>query len=278
MPKNVGDGNVFAAAGNGSGIANPATDLSVALHMFRLRCLWAKIHVALFTDTKRICTTDEAYTARIQQLRIELDQWRATAPPEPHRTGEALTLFGSKDWYDSNYSHSILLLHRNHLIEARAAVPGPIVLACLDATESISRGYYRQIILGHVGCTWGCLHVLFLAGLTYLHCLWTSAAARESRHLDTVSNTCMDCSMVFAVMAERWDRAAPYRDIFETLSRKTIAMMVGDNAPSMSEWPDSFGASTLAESGSLEDPWEVMQWINEDLLQQSTEVPGTFSI
>ncbi|CAK7234280.1 hypothetical protein SEUCBS140593_008889 [Sporothrix eucalyptigena] len=278
LPKNIGDGNVFAAAGSGAGVSSPATDLSVALHMFRLRRLWAKIHVALFTDTKRIRTTDKAYTARIQQLRTELDEWRATAPPEPPRTGAALTLFGSKDWYDSNYSHSILLLHRNHLIEARATVPGPIVLACLDATESISRGYYRQFILGHVNCTWGCLHVLFLAGLTYLHCLWTSAAARESRHLDTVSNTCMDCSMVFAVMAERWDRAAPYRDMFETLSRKTIAMMIGDKDPSVSEWPENMGASMLAESSSLEDPWEVMQWINEDLLQQPMDEPGTFPL
>ncbi|KAL1888277.1 hypothetical protein Sste5346_009669 [Sporothrix stenoceras] len=284
LPKNIGDGNVFATAtNNNSGVAPPAPDLSVALHMFRLRRLWAKVHVALFTDTTRIRTTDEEYTARIRQFQVELDEWRATAPPEPPRTGEALTLFGSNDWYNSNYSHSVLLLHRNQLIEARSAVPAPIVIACLEATECISRGYYRQFILGHVGCTWGCLHVLFLAGLTYLHCLWTSAAARAARPLNSVTNTCMDCSMVFAVMAERWDRAAAYRDMFETLSRKTMAMLVevgvSDSEPSMSAWPGSVaGASTIvAESGSLEDPWEVMQWINEDLLQPG-EDPGTFSI
>lgn len=245
--------------------------------MFRLRCLWAKIHVALFSDTRRIRATDESYGARIRQLREELEEWHSTMPPEPPRTGEALSLFGSKDWFDANYSHSILLLHRNHLIETRAAVPDHIVLECLEAAESISRGYHRQFVTGKVGYTWSALHFLFLAGLTYLHCLWTSSTARDSRLLDTVSNTCMDCSMVLAVMAERWAGAAPYRDIFESLSRKTISMMMADNEPS--GWPDSFEASTVAESGSLEDPWEVMQWINGDLLsQQSTEVPGMFPV
>ncbi|CAK7212902.1 hypothetical protein SBRCBS47491_001621 [Sporothrix bragantina] len=289
LPQNIGDGNVFADAHPGTGICAPAPDLSVALHMFRLRRLWAKIQFALFSDTSnntkntrvRIRTTEPAYIARIQQLQAELDDWRATAPPEPPRTGEALTLFGSKDWYDSNYSHSILLLHRNHLIEARSAVSAPIVHACLEATERISRGYYRQFILGRVGCTWGCLHVLFLAGLTYLHSLWTSPAARAARSLSAVSSTCMDCSMVFAVMAERWTRAAAYRDMFERLSRKTMAMLVEqgqstENSLEASAWPGSVGASTLAvESGSLEDPWEVMQWINEDVLQ--TEETSGFS-
>ncbi|KAL1872464.1 hypothetical protein VTK73DRAFT_1461 [Phialemonium thermophilum] len=284
FPKNVGDGALLAAAGGASVLgqlpfSSAATDMSVAIHMFRLRCIWAKIHVALFSDTRRIRATDESYSERIRQLRAELEEWYATIPPEPPRTGEALSLFGSKDWYDANYSHSILLLHRNHLIETRAAVPDHIVLECLDAAESISRGYYRQFVTGSVGYTWSALHFLFLAGLTYLHCLWTSPTARSSRLLDNVSSTCMDCSMVLAVMAERWGGAAPYRDIFENLSRRTISMMMADNDPAVSEWPDSFGVSTLANSGGLEDPWEVMQWIGGDvLLQQPTSVSGTFAI
>ncbi|ERS97290.1 hypothetical protein HMPREF1624_06622 [Sporothrix schenckii ATCC 58251] len=289
LPQNMGDGSVFADAHGGTGLCAPAPDLSVALHMFRLRRLWAQIHVALFSDSTtrvRIRTTDAAYTARIQQLQAALDAWRAAAPPAPPRTGAALTLFGSPDWYDTNYHHSILLLHRNHLVEARAAVPAPVVHACLDATERIARGYYRQFVLGRVGCTWGCLHVLFLAGLTYLHSLWTSPAARAARSLSAVSSTCMDCSMVLAVMAARWTRAAAYRDMFETLSRKTMAMLAGDGmnggdinnnkgSPDTAAWLESVEASTLAaESSGLDDPWEVMQWINEDAL---TEAPETFA-
>ncbi|OAA54160.1 Transcription factor [Niveomyces insectorum RCEF 264] len=244
----------------------PPSSMAVAIHVFRQRCLWAKMYAALFSDTKRVPATDTAYTARIRQLRVELDAWRATAPPDvPRLSGTALTLFGSKDWYEVNYSHSILLLHRNRLLETRggaSAAPDHIVLECLDAAENISRGYHRQFVTGRVGYTWGALHFLFLAGLTYLHCLWTAPTARRSRPWDTVSNTCMDCSMVFVVMAERWGGAAPYRDIFGSLSRRTISMMMADQDPLQSAWPASFETSALAECGNLEDPWEAMQWIS----------------
>lgn len=68
-----------------------------------------------------------------------------------------------------------------------------------------------------------------MAGLTYLHCLWTSPAVREAIRQDDVISTCTDCTIVLVVMSERWAGASPYRDIFEALAARTMTMMVDKN-------------------------------------------------
>ncbi|KAF7541951.1 hypothetical protein G7054_g357 [Neopestalotiopsis clavispora] len=192
------------------------------------------------------------YSSEVQQLRHELETWRSTAPPAVNHRDQALSLFGQDDWYDVNYSYSILLLHRRHLTNTKKEVPDEVILECLQAAENICSRYRRQYVGGSVGYTWGAIHFIFLAGLTYLHCLWISPAARKSRRHDTVSSTCTDCTMVLVVMAERWTGATPYRDIFETLSKRTITMMTDLNMTHNNTDTGGLG-------GVVQDPWAVTQ-------------------
>lgn len=226
--------------------------MSVAIHVFRLRRLWAAIHTSLFSDTTPIRTNHLSYHEKVQQLRHELETWRSTAPPAVHHRDQALSLFGQDDWYDVNYSYSILLLHRRHLTNTKKEVPDEVILECLHAAENICSRYRRQYVGGSVEYTWGAIHFIFLAGLTYLHCLWISPAARKSRRHDTVSSTCSDCTMVLVVMAERWTGATPYRDIFETLSKRTITMMTDLNMTHNNTDNGGLG-------GIVQDPWAVTQ-------------------
>ncbi len=67
--------------------------------------------------------------------------------------------------------------------------------------------------------------MLFLAGLAYLYCLWSSSSVRMTARRGDVCTTCTACTTVLVIMAERWKAASPYRDIFETLASKTINMI-----------------------------------------------------
>jgi hypothetical protein len=89
--------------------------------------------------------------------------------------------------------------------------------------------------------TWGSLHILFLGGLTYLYCLWKSKHVRETARRADVVNTCMACTTVLVIIAERWKTSASYRDIFEALSERTINMICGDGTR-----PDTTGTPTVA--------------------------------
>ena len=204
---------------------DPPTSMSTALHVSRLRCLWARIHSSLYSDITTSSSDHPTYKHRVTQLRSELDSWISHIPPIPIRTGPALSIFATRDWYDLNYSETILLLYRGQLTGGCDIEDG-VFLECARAAEHICRGYRRQYIGKPVNYTWGTLHVLFSAGLTYLHCLWTSAVVRKAAWHDRMSSTLTDCIMLLVVMAERWKSAAPYRDTFETLSSRTTNMMV----------------------------------------------------
>jgi hypothetical protein len=225
------------------------TSMSTALHVFYLRCLWARIHTSLYSDT-RLCNPD---LTRTEELRTELENWLASAPPVTPRVGDALSIFGSRDWFDLNYNFTILLLYRGQLTDSRGAAD-TVFTACFQASANICHGYRRQYIGRPVNYTWGALHFLFMAGLTYLHCLWTSPAVREVVRNDDLNSTCTDCTIVLVVMAEKWKGAAPYRDIFEALAGRTMTMMVDKNHE---QW---MSPTTWGLSDGL-DPADLTQWI-----------------
>lgn len=61
----------------------------------------------------------------------------------------------------------------------------------------------------------------------------------------------MDCSMLLAVIAERWRSAGPYRDLFEALCNRTTTMMMdksyGDGTPTTSNMADFVNPEDLTQ-------------------------------
>ncbi|KAH6974178.1 fungal-specific transcription factor domain-containing protein [Ilyonectria sp. MPI-CAGE-AT-0026] len=208
-----------------SSCSDPPTTMSTALHVFRIRCLWARTHASIYSDAAVSNPNHPTYSTRVKQLRTELEDWIASIPPIPARHGSALSIFATRDWYDLNYSETVILIYRDQLT-GHTNVEDSVFMECARAAESICHGYRRQYIGKPVNYTWGTLHVLFSAGLTYLHCLWTSPAVGDAVWYDGMSSTLMDCTMLLVVIAERWKGATPYRDIFEALSNRTTAMMM----------------------------------------------------
>jgi hypothetical protein len=203
--------------------------MSSAIHAFRLRRLCARIQTSLYSDLTLCSPTHPTYQSRTENLRALLEEWRSSIPPiMPSRDG-TLSVFTGNDWFNLTYSYSILLLYRGQLTNSKGKCAVSIFTECLQNSESICHAYSRQYIGRPTSYTWGALHLLFLAGLTYLHCLWTSPELREVVRQDDVSSTCTNCTMVLVVMAERWQAAAPYRDMFKALASRTMTMLVDKN-------------------------------------------------
>lgn len=239
------------------------TTTSTAIHVFKLRCIWARIHTSFFSDTARLSVDDMTYTSRIQQLRADLDEWLATTPPSREFSSSDLTMFLKQDWYELNYSYTLILLYRNQLAEFKDS-SSQIFQDCLQAARTICQGYRRLYIGTSIRYTWSTLHVIFLAGLVYLHCLWTSPTARTAIRPEEITKTCTDCTMVLVAIAEGWQGASPYRDAFEALASRTIGMIMNSNFPAASptQWqvpPDfgdhdnwAFNLNDLIETGGLD--------------------------
>ncbi|KAJ5747041.1 transcriptional activator protein acu-15 [Penicillium nucicola] len=195
-----------------------------AIHTFRIRRLLSRIHSTLYSNGETFCSRTNSRQTAIQQLREEVENWYLEIPPTP-AAKEPLTLFPTSDWFDLEYNYAIIQLYRSEIIHGPTGAGDDVFIQCMRASESICHGYRRQFVGKPTSSTWTALHELFLGGLTYLHCLWTSPAAREAHANGQVSSTCSDCTIALVIMAERWHAAAPYRDIFETLSNLTMKMM-----------------------------------------------------
>lgn len=201
-----------------------------ALQTFRIRRLLARIHTSLYSNKMPCCSEKPTHDTQIQDFRAEVEKWRSELPLTAPHHGEVLSLFATSEWFDLEYYYTILQLYRVQIINNQAGTVDEVFFNSLQAAENICHSYRRLFLGKPTSYTWTALHELFLAGLTYLHCLWTSPAVRDAQRQGQVSSTCTDCTIVLVIIAERWENAAPYRDIFEKLANRTIMMM--DDKPS----------------------------------------------
>lgn len=230
--------------------------MSTALHVIRLRHIWARLHASLYSDVNN--TDNTTHDDRVPLFRAEIDAWLASTPPIPPRTGAALSILATQDWYDLSYSETIIMLYRGRLIDhsGGAAANDDVFLQCARAAESICLKNRRLYIAKPVNCTWGTLHVIFSAGLTYLHCLWTSAAVRHQTSLDEMNSTLTSCTMLLTVIADRFKGAASYRDVFEALCSRTKKMMVDGGG-------EQSGVQLLTMDPCDVAPGRFTQWMAE---------------
>ncbi|KAH7227308.1 fungal-specific transcription factor domain-containing protein [Fusarium oxysporum] len=188
----------------------------------------------------------ESYQAQVSALRKELDDWMAETPPEPCRSGAPITVFASIEDYKITYNESIILLYRGQLTKG-SNEQSAVLWECMTAATSICHSCKRLYIGKPINYTWSTLHVIFMAGLTILHCLWTSSTVRQAARIDSVSSTFTNCTMLLAIMAERWEGAAPYRDLFGALSSRAMATVVEQNR-------DNGRVTVPAPAGNSENP------------------------
>ncbi|KAL3466250.1 fungal-specific transcription factor domain-containing protein [Aspergillus heterothallicus] len=268
-PLDIDDAFITATGIHGSprkSHTDPPTTMTKAIHTFRIRRLLSRIHSTLYSNAPPLqdchCTAGKhTQASQIEALRAELEAWRAETPPPTPHPREALALFSTPDWFDFEYYYTLLQLYRVQIIDHdnhdnHEDSPSPssstesTFLTVLHASSQICHSYRRQFLSNrNLSYTWTALHELFLAGLTYLHCLWTSPAARRLYRPGQVSRTCTDCTVVLVLIAERWSGAAVYRDIFGVLAQRTAGIMDGE-----------VGGGRGMEGG---DSWEAVEGLEQ---------------
>lgn len=187
--------------------------MSCANHVYKLRQIWSKIHETICSKGMPL-PADFKFVASMHR---EIDAWYKNTLEQYYAGfGGRLSVFSSKEWFTIAYNHTILAINRRHMIisskgsatqylgdqSARQAVTNAF-LTSLTAAREICLLYRQLYISCLVTYTWGSLHMLFLAGLTYLHTLWTSSDVRRTTRRDDVYATCTACTMVLVIMAER---------------------------------------------------------------------------
>lgn len=264
-----------------------------AIHVINLRRLWSKIHGSLYGDSA-VCQQGRGTAdSTIHDLRQQLESWRSSTPlqTEVRTSGSRpLSVYTSREWFTLAYNHSILLLYRplindtaDQVIQSNDQV-GLADMAfeeCYKNAQQMCMTYRSLYQQPSIQFTWGSLHILFLGGMTYLYCLWRSPKIRQTARLKDVMGTCMACSIVLIIIAERWKLATAYRDMFEKLTERTINMLEMDisrrnQASNSSEVPGP-GLDMFADDVLPFDQWILdldnvgvppeSDWLVQELLE-----------
>lgn len=257
-----------------SQVTDAPTLMTGAIHAIKLRRLWTQLNDQLYSVKNGKCTNDCLDQSTYGDLRQRLEEWRASAPDHlDHSASHPLSVFASKSWFQLAYDHSILLLYRHYMVlpptnheavsthqpmgvtsDNQETVEG-ILEECFLRAKDVCLIYRRIYQSSSVQFTWGSLHILFLSGLTYLFCLWRSERIRAKIKQSDIITTCLACSTVLIIVAERWNLATSYRDIFEALSQKTIAMICDGSNNLSNANRESASTSTFTEA---QQPWQSL--------------------
>lgn len=198
--------------------------MSAAIHTIRIRQIWARIQTFIYPQVN---ADGLAHSPAIfESFKRELLEWLDAAPHQLPSNQWNNNAFGSKEWFNLMYHQSIIILNHKRLAwQGRESNSSQVYLDCADSAQSICKTYRQLYVTQRLNDTWGALHVLFLGGVTFLHCLWSSAEVRQIYRQDQVSSTCTSIIIVLAIMAERWSAVGVYRDAFEMLASATQTML-----------------------------------------------------
>lgn len=206
--------------------------------MIKIRQLWSKLSTHVYTTLpERIHGTSLKPGTSIEELRKELEDWKSFIPRANDRSpSNPLSVFASHQWFQLAYNHTILLLYRQYLVVGDDGSSQTQDLGIVNRAFEECYARAREMCIIYrwlyqkptIQFTWGSLHMLFLAGLTYLYCLWRSDSVRQAVRQSDIVDTCMACQTVLVIIAERWQVATSYRDLFEALSKRTIKMICDD--------------------------------------------------
>jgi hypothetical protein len=234
---------------------DPPTNVTRAVYSIRLRALQGRIQTALYSDTRDSEPRSQSYDETIAQLRLGLEAWKSELPDVLPPTGPALSLFMTADWSLLVYNQAVLQLYRPQLTSSAInATKSDITDLCVPLAAHLCHAYRRQYFGKPTTYTWGALHELFLAGLTYVYCIRVSPTIRARLGYEKISKTCNDCTITFVILAERWKDAAPYRDLFEAISSTTLALVSQPQPSQPSDMSQTLGSQlSLSEDHSLSD-------------------------
>ncbi|KAL4932451.1 fungal specific transcription factor domain-containing protein [Aspergillus undulatus] len=159
-----------------------------ALHVVKLRRLWARFNDCLYSKVTHFSDITHTQETTTSTLREELEEWWSSLPSQlDFGQSNPLSVFASSEWFRLAYDHSILLLYRPFITASvdqegknRASYAGPndspnkdIIDNAFDECAKCAREmcllYRRLYQSSSIQFTWGSLHIPFLGGLSYIY-------------------------------------------------------------------------------------------------------------
>ncbi|BGP20902.1 hypothetical protein JCM10213v2_009067 [Rhodosporidiobolus nylandii] len=187
------------------------TNMSFAIHTFRLRQIEAKILEAVYRGQ------GGASEADAMALVAELTLWWTQSPRLGRERPELAC------WFEMRFHFAVLLLHQQNLLQAKAG-DAVIETCAISAAALCSLSEAKSATSYPASFPLLSLHTTFLAGITFLLCIRLDPS-RPSLDLAATTAACEDCAATLALFLPGWSAAPGYLRIFRTLAAETLAIL-----------------------------------------------------
>ncbi|KAK7203816.1 fungal-specific transcription factor domain-containing protein [Myxozyma melibiosi] len=210
------------------GIVKPPEDTppsykQVAVHIFQIRRLQSEVQTILYERAelpRRFATLKEWQTNMARRL----EEWHNSSPKSAKDMNCNFNLY----FLDLNYQQTRLLLHGISPAIPRPSVEAFFIIA--DASEHVIRAYRQLHREKNINYTWMAVHNLFMAGTSYLYCLYHSKEVRQRTRMDVIDFNTMACIHVLSGMVDKCDAASGCRDTFELLTAAILRLCYNEKA------------------------------------------------
>lgn len=207
-------------------------DIPVACHVFKLRRIQSNICSFVYKPIPLIEDQKDIDSTRVSIV-LELNDWMSTFPAKK----QPISRFETFNWCSVSYHNSMLLLLRPVVLEvSRTKLDSPTrsiewFKAFTHSASAICMNYKGLHAKGKLNSTWLSMHCLFVAGLSFLYCLWIDSQIKvlEWKNKKVVYDTISACSSILYVFAERWTSAVVFRDTFEQISSAVLLKLDDSN-------------------------------------------------
>lgn len=205
-------------------------EIAVACHVFKLRRIQSSICTFVYKPVAIMDSFEEIDTTRVQIV-LELNEWMTTFPAK----AQPISIFETDNWSQISYHNSMVLLLRPVVLEVskRRERSNPRLLEWFkvftQSASAICMNYKDLHSKGKLGYTWLAMHCVFVAGLSFLYCLWidTTVNVLEWKRRRLIYDTISACSSSLYVLAERFPTASVFRDTYERIA-STVLTKVED--------------------------------------------------
>ncbi|KAK9461820.1 fungal-specific transcription factor domain-containing protein [Lipomyces oligophaga] len=227
----------------------PPSYKQVAVHIFQIRRLQSEVQTILYERAelpRRFATLKEWQN----NMSRRLEEWHKSAP----KSSKDMNCDFNLSFLDLNYQQTRLLLHGISPAIPRPSVEAFFIIA--DASEQVIRAYRQLHREKNINYTWMAVHNLFMAGTSYLYCLYHSKEVRSRTRMDVIDFNTMACIHVLSAMVDKCDAASGCRDTFELLTAAILRLCYNEKAASgeIIAHPGPSGALEYSSSAEIRTP------------------------
>ncbi|RAL14862.1 nitrilase [Aspergillus homomorphus CBS 101889] len=192
-------------------LAPRITQVSSALHLLRGRRIQSRIlGMMMRTDYEQRFAARHDW--RLHMLDA-LDQWKMQLQPHSDPASEGYT---SEGWVGMLYNYTILILYRPTKKDSCRFVAEQ----CLKACSNILHTFWTYLKRRQTAQLWPGLLSQFGTGIILLYCLWATPVSERSALFQSqeIVKAVRTCTVILAVLSERWVQAELLRDVFDILA------------------------------------------------------------